>query len=393
MMYRIGLFNDSFPPTIDGVANTVHNYANILNKKFATPIVVTPKYPNVVDNYDFEVYRYKSAKFTREMPYRVGNPFSPVVLHDISKMKLDLMHVHSPFVSSMIAHEVSLLSSRKVPTILTYHTKFDIDIDRFVEYKPFNLISKKFVLSNVNRADEVWAVSNGTVESLRKIGYEGDVIIMPNGTDFSKGKAPQAKIDEIDRMYQTTDEELVFLYCGRMMWYKNIKITADALKIIKEAGIRFKMFFVGEGPDRPSIEQYITNCGLKDYVIFTGAVYDRDKVKAFFSRADLFLFPSTYDTSGLVVKEAAACGCASALIKGCCAAECITGGENGILAEEETAESFAKAILEVIRVPDKLTHLGKEAEEKVYYSWEDSVYRAYKRYEHVIESFNSKNSN
>lgn len=28
----IGLFNDSFPPTIDGVANTIFNYAGIIEK-------------------------------------------------------------------------------------------------------------------------------------------------------------------------------------------------------------------------------------------------------------------------------------------------------------------------------------------------------------------------
>lgn len=391
-MYKIGLFNDSFPPTIDGVANAVLNYANIINQKYGTPVVITPKYPNVVDHYGYEVYRYHSAKFSKEMPYRVGNPFSPATVHDIYKMKLDLMHVHSPFASSVLAHEVSLLNLKKIPTVLTYHTKFDIDIDRFVENELFNAVSRKFVLTNINRADEVWAVSEGTVDSLRKIGYEGDVVIMPNGTDFKRGKAPEDRINEIDRMYRTDSEELCFLYCGRMMWYKNIKITVDALKLLADAGIRFKMFFVGDGPDRPYIEQYADSVGIKDRLIFTGAIFDRDRVKAFFSRADLFLFPSTYDTSGLVVKEAAACGCASALIKGCCAAEGVENGISGILADEETAESFAKAIAEAVRTPDMLKRLGREAEEKVYCSWEDSVDKAYKRYETIIEKFRSENN-
>ncbi len=386
-MFKIGLFNDSFPPTIDGVANTVYNYAKILNRNFATPIVITPKYPNVVDEYDFKVYRYSSAKITKEMPYRIGNPCSPATLRSISKMDLDLMHVHSPFVSSMLAHEVSLINNRKMPTVLTYHTKFDIDIDRYIENKPFNAIAKRFVLANINHADEVWAVSNGTVDSLRKIGYDGDVIIMPNGTDFKKGKASPELIRDIDNKYKTHNEELVFLYCGRMMWYKNIKISLDALNIIKKAGIRFKMFFVGDGPDRPSIEEYAKRIGLNDYVIFTGAVHDRDKVKAFFSRANLFLFPSTYDTSGLVVKEAAACECASALISGCCAAESITDVDMGILAKKENAESFAKAILDVIKIPGRLEFIGKVAQEKVYYSWDESIARAYKRYEYVIENY------
>ena len=387
-MYNVGLFNDSFPPTIDGVANAVINYASIINEKYGTPVVITPMYPHVVDNYPFEVFRYQSAKFTKNMPYRVGNPFSPATIHNLCKKNFDILHVHSPFASSVLAHEVSIFSDRKkIPTILTYHTKFDIDIDRYVTNKKFNTIAKKFVRKNISYADEVWTVSRGTFDSLYKIGYTGEAIVMPNGTDMKKGKSPSDKIAEIDRIHRTENQDLVFLYCGRMMWYKNIKIILDALKIIASNGIKFKCFFVGDGPDRPAIEAYAKNINISDYTIFTGSICDRDTVKVYFSRANLFLFPSTYDTSGLVVKEAASCACASALIKGSCAAEDVKDGFSGILADEETAESFAKSILAVIRVPSKLEEIGRNAQEHVYLSWEDSVSQASKRYELVIERF------
>lgn len=389
-MLKVGLFNDSFPPTIDGVANTVYNYASIMSGRFCEPVVITPKYPNVVDNYTFDVYRYDSAKLTKSMPYRVGNPFSPITLHDIYKKDLDILHVHCPLASSVLAKQVSVLYKNRIPTILTYHTKFDIDIDNYVKNKRFNYIARKFVASNIHQADEIWTVSKGTLDSLRFFGYQGDVVIMPNGTDFEKGKAKPEDIAEIDRIYRTENEELVLLYCGRMNWYKNIKITLDALKILVSAGIKFKMFFVGEGPDRPAIEAYAKQLGISDYTIFCGAVYDREKVRAFFSRANLFLFPSTYDTSGLVVKEAAACSCASVLIKGSCAAEGVEDGISGILADEENAESFAKAILSAINTPDLLTTIGKGAADKVYLSWFDSVRLASKRYEYVAENFNRK---
>lgn len=390
-MYKVGLFNDSFPPTIDGVANAVLNYANIINKNFGTSVVVTPKYPNVVDNYDFEVFRYHSAKLSHDIPYRIGNPLSPSTIRDIVKLDLDIMHVHCPFSSSVLANEVSLLSKRKIPTVLTYHTKYEIDIDRYVENKQFNYIARKFILGNINYADEVWAVSNGTIDSLRKIGYNGDVIVMPNGTDFEKGQASEEAINEINRIYRTENEPLVFLYCGRMLWYKNIKITLDALKIIADSGINFKMFFVGDGQDRPAIEMYAKNLGIYDRLIFVGAVLDREKVRAFFSRADLFLFPSTYDTSGLVVKEAAACSCASVLVKGCCAAENVENGISGLLCDEENAESFAKSIIEAVHAPDNfIKNLGLAAADKIYYSWNDAVSAASKRYEYIIEKFNSK---
>jgi signal transduction histidine kinase len=52
-------------------------FDNILKEKnYANPIVITPGYPGITDDYIFDVYRYPSAKLTKQMPYRVGNPFS-----------------------------------------------------------------------------------------------------------------------------------------------------------------------------------------------------------------------------------------------------------------------------------------------------------------------------
>ncbi len=382
---KIGLFNDSFPPTIDGVANAMINYARIMTDMGDKITVVTPKYPNVRDNYPFEVYRYNSVHFRGEMPYRVGNPFSPLTIRNLARKKIELMHIHSPFASSVLVDQVISRMEVPPPVLITYHTKFDLDIDRYVANKGFNRISKWFVLTNMKKADEVWVVSEGTKESLRKIGYNKEVVVMPNGTDFPKGKAPEAMIREIDRIYGTQDEELVFLYCGRMMWYKNTKISLDALKILKDEGVAFKAFFVGDGADRAAIEAYASDIGIEDRLFFTGAITNREKVRAFFSRADLFLFPSTYDTSGLVVKEAAACGCASVLVSGSCASEGVEDGVSGLLSEEETGESFAKPILAAVKQPGFLRKLGENAQKIVYLSWEDSVRAARKRYDVIVE--------
>ena len=162
------------------------------------------------------------------------------------------------------------------------------------------------------------------------------------------------------------------------------------MKNLSAAGISFRTFFVGDSPDRPSIEQYARKIGLGDRVIFTGSITDREKVRAFFSRADLLLFPSTYDTSGLVVKEAAACSCPAALIAGACAAEDVIDGESGLLSPTEDAEGYTATILAALRRPGFLKELGRAAEEKVYWSWKDSIHAARRRYEELLEEFRQK---
>ncbi|MBP3692259.1 MAG: glycosyltransferase, partial [Clostridia bacterium] len=391
MNLKVALLNDTFPPVIDGVSNAVINYANIIHKKHGQPTVIAPKYPNVTDRYPFEVIRYPSLNLTRTMPYRVGNVLAPSLLAELTKNEFDIIHNHCPFASGVVAANMSKYPlRRKTPLVFTYHTKFDIDIDRYIKNSQFNKIARRFVLSNINASDEVWTVSKGAKQSLRTLKYNGDIIVMPNGTDMPLGKADPEHINEIRRMYKLDESVPIFLYLGRMMWYKNIKIMLDMCKLLKEDGQPFKCIFVGDGPDKSSIVHYAKEIGLLERCIFTGAVYDREKVRAFFSIASLFLFPSTYDTSGLVVKEAAASYCPSLLVRNSCASDGVVDGFSGLLADEN-AESCAKAVAALLRQPDKLREMGINASKHIYRTWEQTVDESVKRYEYIIENFNRKN--
>ncbi len=389
MKLKVGLLNDSFPPMIDGVAATTKAYADVITENYGEAVVIVPKYPNVTDNYKFKVYRYHSVPSDRMIGYRAGNPFSPKIVSKLRSENMDLLHVHCPFASGLMARVICSSKKSKVPMVFTYHTKFNTDIKTRVKFRQIQRIAHRFVQSNINHMDEVWVVSESAAEDLKEFGYRGKYRVMRNGTDFKKGKSPQIDIDEIDRIYRLKEDELVFLFVGRMMWYKNLKIIVDALKILKDKGVKFRMFFVGDGNDRPAVEKYAEQLGLKENTVFTGAICDRDKLRDYYSRTDLFLFPSTYDTCGLVVMEAAACDCPSVLIRNSCAAETIEDGVTGFLCEEN-AQSCADAVQSAISDMDNLRRVGLNAAEKVYFSWEDSIAAAYKRYEEIIRIHRSK---
>ena len=385
---KVGLFNDTFPPTIDGVANATLNYARCLTDMGCDTTVITPRYPHVVDNYDFRVYRYSSIPLPKKIGYRAGT-LSPKALADLMGHKMDILHTHCPFASSLAARALTARPN-KPPIVFTYHTKFDIDIDIRLKNPKFRKLTRKFVLSNINAADEVWAVSDEAGSSLRTLGYEGSYRVMKNGTDFPLGKSKVEDIDEINRIFNLNPNQLVFLFVGRMMWYKNVKLIIDALKVVADAGIDFKMFFIGDGRDRPAIEQYANNSGAAaDKTIFTGSIIDREKLRAFFSRADLFLFPSTYDTSGLVVREAAACGCPSLLVKDSAASEGVVDQFSGYLTKEN-ANSAARVIIDAAK-SGGLAKAGENAQNHVYVSWHDSVQTAHDRYGEILAAWKSKN--
>ena len=113
----------------------------------------------------------------------------------------------------------------------------------------------------------------------------------------------------------------VYLFVGRMMWYKGIRIILDALADLRRSGSDFRMLLVGDGMERPEMEQVTRQLKLDDVCLFTGAVHDREKLRAYFSLSDLFLFPSTFDTMVLWCGKRLPCGTVSVLVRGSCAAE------------------------------------------------------------------------
>lgn len=381
----ICLINDSFPPVTDGVANAVVNYAKILTENGKKATVVTPAYPGADDSqFEFPIVRYPSVDLTKLVGYHAGFPFSSQTLETLVERDFDLIHCHCPVTSAMLAR--ALRDRIHVPLVFTYHTKFDIDIANAIKGKLLQEEAKKVLVDNITACDEVWTVSHGAGENLKSLGYQGDYLVMPNGVDFPKGRVEEKLVHEVTKDFDLPENVPMFLFVGRMMWYKGLKIILDALAMLKTQGRPFRMVFVGNGGDRDEVIAYSEKLGLSDCVFFTAPAYDRNVIRAWYCRADLFLFPSTFDTNGLVVREAAACGLGSVLVRGSCAAEDIRDGESGFLIEEN-AESMARMLTALSRNPEAMRRVGKTAQDEIYISWKDAVTHAQARYEVVLENF------
>ena len=380
------LLNDSFPPVVDGVANAVVNYAKNLWAAERFCAVATPEYPDAEDDYPFPVVRYPSLDTTKATGYRAGNPFALGTVPALADMGFDIIHSHCPVASTILARR--LREEIQAPVVFTYHTKFDIDIADAIPVPAVQDAAVKVLVNNIAACDEVWVVSRGAGENLRSLGYEGDYVVMPNGVDLARGRAAQAAVDALSEKWDLPADVPVYLFLGRMMWYKGLRLILDALDRVRAAGKEFRMVFVGDGQDREEVEAYAKERGLDDWCRFTGAERDREVIQAWYTRADLFLFPSTFDTNGLVVREAAACSLGSLLIEGSCAAEGIVHGDTGILTPE-TAEGIAAALLAPEAGKETFRRIGENAAAKIYLSWEDSVKGARARYRDVLERWNS----
>lgn len=383
------LLNDSFPPVIDGVANAVLNYASMIQDQLGSAVVGVPDYPGTTDNYPFPVVRYPSFDTTKIVGYRAGYPFSARAMDALADFSPQIIHTHCPVMSTVMAR--ALRERLDVPVVFTYHTKFDIDIRRALSGQLLQQTAIRLLVDNISACDEVWVVSRGAGENLRSLGYAGDYIVMENGVDFPRGPVSNDRCSALRKELGLPEQVPVYLFVGRMMWYKGVHIILDALAALRQSGHDFRMLMVGDGMERQEMEQKAAQLRLDDICIFTGAVHDREKLRTLFSLSDLFLFPSTFDTNGIVVREAAACGTASVLVRDSCAAEGVADGVNALLIEENAAS--LKALLEK-KGADRaaLSRLGQQALEQLYLSWEDSVKRAFSRYYVVLDQYRSGHS-
>jgi len=384
---KVCLANDSFPPIIDGVANTIKNYAQIIHRTENKVIVATPAYPSEKDHqYAFPIVRYPSVPLGEAIGYRAGYPFSLKAMEKLGNFNPDIIHSHCPYVSTFLSRELRNISG--APVVFTYHTKFDIDIMTLVKQKLIADSVLKVLVNNISATDEVWVVSKGAGDNLKSIGFKGEYRVMSNGVDIPRLPENKEITSKLRLDYNVPEDIPVFLSVGRIKWYKGHKITLDALKLLKDAGFDFRMLIVGSGSDEDDIKKYAKSIGVMNKCIFTGAILDREVLRNVYFLSDLFVFPSTYDTNGIVVREAAACNVASIVVKDSCASEDIADMRNGLLIEENP-QSLYSCLKNACENREKMKEIGVNAGNEIYISWEDSVSRAMKRYEEIIRA--SKN--
>jgi len=146
---------------------------------------------------------------------------------------------------------------------------------------------------------------------------------------------------------------------------------------------------VGDGIDLEDMKKEVRKKELQDKVFFVGRIDDRELLRAYYSRSDLFVFPSTYDNAPLVIREAAACGCPPLVIRNSSASEILDESkenQNAFFAEE-TPESVAGAIEGAFGDGGRYDFVKKNAENQIYLPWSKVIERSLAKYAEVREKY------
>lgn len=357
---------DTYYPTFDGVVNVMNSYAENLIKQNYNVVALVPDYRGTVYVKSYPVLAVSSF-FSKTLNYQVPTPsFDGKIKSLLKKLRIDLIHVHSPFFIGLLAKKIHI--KRGIPMISTFHSQYRKDFEKSVKSKLIVNSLLKRIMKVFNASDEVWTMTTSSAAVLKEYGYKGKVRLVPNGTTFPRTENYEEERKLTREKYGVPENEPLLLFVGRLVEQKNILFSADVLGELKKRGAKFKMIFAGDGPDRKRLEERIEKNGVKDECILLGQVSDKAELMNLYSAADLFLFPSIYDVSSIVQLEAASHKLAGAFIKGSVTAATVTDGENGFTFDKE---NYAEGVFKLISEPSKLAEAGEKAYRELYVSWDD----------------------
>lgn len=379
MQKNVGLFNDCFPPVMDGVGICVQNYAQWMQDKVGGVSVIIPEQHGAdYSDRPYEVLTYASVPVPFSAPYVTGvAEVDPVFLHKILRRDFKIVHAHCPFTSGLAAERVAKL--QHIPMVATFHSKYKDNFQRVLKNEKLVDAAVKYVVNFYERADEVWVPQESVKDVLRSYGYKGQIEVVQNGCDYSCDSPVQAQADA-RRSLGIDSDEFVLLYVGQHIWEKNLKFTIEALDRIKD--IPWRMYFVGRGYAAEEMKTMVNQLGLDEKVSFVGPIFDRDKLTQYYAAANLFLFPSLYDTDGIVVREAAAFSTPSVMLAEASASSMLVNNSGYLI--DNSLDAFEQCLRRLIADPAGVYTTGCRAARTLVRSWEDIAGEVLDRYNSLI---------
>lgn len=282
---------------------------------------------NVEDG--LNTYRYKNYNYIPKNPlmFKVFNKRMEKLYKEIVKKEgaIDIIHAQSSLWGGISAAYIA--EKYNIPLVITEHSS--------VERGPY--VKKSyipFICDSYKKAQKVITVGNGLKNEIESLSGRQDIEVIGNLVDLSKFTIKK----------RIKNEKFIFFSLAFLEGEKGF----DTL--IKSFAKKFKdkeavLYIGGDGSQRSWLEALTVENGVKDQIIFLGAL-SRDDVSKWMNKCDCFVLPSRYETFGVVYIEALASGrpVIGALNGG---AEDIINNLNGYLIPIDDIDILAEKMIEV----------------------------------------------
>ena len=205
------------------------------------------------------------------------------------------------------------------------------------------------------------------------------VSVVPNGVDLERYR-PDAADRAAVREELEAGDRLVALFAGHGWTRKGLVPAVEALALARSRGADAELWVAGEG-DPARYGAIAETHGVRRHVRFLGPRRDLDRL---LRGADVLVLPSSFESFGLVVLEAAASGVPALATATGVVEELAGDGEGGLVVEREP-EQIAAALTALAADPGRRAAMGLAARRRAEgYTWERSIEALLDVYERLL---------
>ena len=258
-----------------------------------------------------------------------------------------------------------LKRSRNIKAIRNTYSDYIITTRIFhnnlVGYYGYYDITKIATEHNFHNDDKKYIRS--VVNSLK--GFDYFAVVSNNLKDFYEGKIGKTKCVYIPNVIDSLPSKKTnlkgnnIITIGRLSEEKGQKDLIDVVNIVKEEISDIKLFLVGDGPLKESLEKYVRELDLTKNIIFTGFLDKKGKEK-YIMDSSIFVLPSYTESFGLVLIEAMSYGLPCIAFDSSDGAKELLKDDIGVLIENRDKNLMAKEIINLINNKQKLNEYSKK---------------------------------
>jgi glycosyltransferase involved in cell wall biosynthesis len=351
---RLAVVTETYPPELNGVANTAARFVEELRVLGHQVQLVRPRQSEsetVRGEAGFEQFLVRGLAIPRYPDLKLGLPAKRSLERLWTFRRPDVVHVvtEGPLGWSALQAAAKL----KLPVVSDFRTNFHAYSQHYgVGWlkKPILAYLRKFH----NRTLCTLVPTDALRADLAATGFKR-VKVIGRGVDTRKFD-PSLREDALRASWGAGPGDPVVLYVGRLAAEKNLDTLVGAYKEVRQRAPSAKLVLVGDGPQRKALQKQLPEA------TFAGVRSGRDLARHFAS-GDLFLFPSLTETYGNVTLEAMASGLAVVAFNYAAAANAIAHGENGVLVSYGDSMKFVREAGEVAANLARARTMGQGARE------------------------------
>jgi len=342
---KIAIFTETFLPKIDGVVTILCQVLERLQAKGHQVLLFGP--PGGPKEYaGAEIVGVGGPRFPLYPELRINIP-RRFVWEKIKAFQPDLVHIVSPFFLGPFGF--SYARRLNVPILASFHTHVPSYVRHyggaFVEPIVWSYLRAMHNLADVNLCP-----STETLRDLRSHGFER-VRWWQRGIDTRRFTPGPRDMALRARLTDGNPNELLVLYVGRHSPEKRLDLIRDPLASVPGA----RLAMVGGGPSHEQLKRHFRGTRTT----FPGFLRGEELVDAY-RAADVFLFPSTTETFGLVALEAMACGVPVIAANTGGVLDIIRDGENGLLFNPERPAEIGALVRRLQQQPALRERLAEQ---------------------------------